>query len=91
MVRVASCGIASPCGSVALLRHADEMVFPLHEQPEHVQRLVAIAAARDVEGLRRDVIDALTGLPAHQIPHVAQHLVGALDRFIDSYIDQAQH
>ena len=77
-------------GSASVVGHAGDMVFPLDEQPEHVQRLVAIAATRDVEGLRRDVMDVIAGIPAQEVPHVAQYLVGALDRFIGSYVEQVQ-
>jgi hypothetical protein len=60
-------------------------VFPLNEQPRHVQRLVDIAADRDVEGLRRDVEESLAGLEVNERPLVAARLIEALDRIIGSY------
>lgn len=64
------------------------MAFPLEEQPEFVQRRMAVAAARDLQGLRDDIALATADVPEGERPFVASSLVTALDRFVDSYATQ---
>jgi hypothetical protein len=58
------------------------------EQPPLVRNMQQITGQHDLEGLRRQIIQALDAVPEHERPHVPQFLAKALAQFIDSYSTQ---